>query len=421
MAPPLFRKLFAPRTPTASDGAGSGRGSRHDAPRAEMPPAPRGRPTLPLELLPNVLVHLRQTTDANGGALACPRPDFVTLNAMRLACRTFAAEVVREVPAYAVERNVAALAQQGDNAQLAKARHLVLHDRGQRALTPAFVDRLPESVRAAPQLRHLELQGLHVSGTGQIGPLLAALPGNLEGLQLPSLCAAEQRQASELLHRFTQLDVLAAQRVSFAFSMHAMPTSLRALVLTHHTYASLPPAIFSLHGLEALDLSHGDMMQLPDEVERLQNLRTLRLSDNEIQFLPQAVGRLQRLTTLVVNDNALTALRFLEGGCASLQHLDASDNEIDALVSPDKMPKDLRRLILHHNKVTDPWAALGTLAALEVVDLTHNRIKNVPAGWIASAPVRALLLEDNRFSALERGRIKHAAARRTVALQMLRI
>lgn len=376
---------------------------------------------LPPELFPNILVYLRQTTDAAGGALACPRPDFASLHAVRLTCRAFAAEVVRQVPAYAVERNVAALAQGAANAQLAHAHHLVLHSRGPQVPTPAFSARLPEFLQAAPRLRHLELQGLDLPGTGQLVPLLAALPDNMESLRLPDMKRGEERQAAAVMSRFPQLVVLAAQRISTEFSMHAMPTSLRSLVLTHHTYPSLPPAILSLHGLEALDLSHGELWELPDGIERLRNLRTLRLTDNALQFVSPAVGRLPRLTTLVVDDNALTALHFLGNGCASLQHLDVSDNEIHALVPPDTMPKNLRRLILHHNRLTDPWAALGALAALEVVDLSHNLLKSVPAAWIASAPVCALSLEDNRLTALERRRVQRAAAGRTVPLQKLRL
>lgn len=136
--------------------------------------------------------------------------------------------------------------------------------------------------------------------------------------------------------------------------------------------APLSPAIGSLRGLRWLDLSEMGLEDLPAAVGTLP-LRRLYLADNKFASLPPAVASLHDLDYLNLDRNRLATLPAGVGGWTALRWLRLNGNRLSSLPAEAAQWTSLRRLYLRENAFKTVPASITSLPALEQLDLGGNR------------------------------------------------
>lgn len=86
---------------------------------------------------------------------------------------------------------------------------------------------------------------------------------------------------------------------------HALPHSIRWLILTNNQIEKLPASLGSMSHLQKLMLAGNRLESLPDEMASCQNLELIRLSANQLQRLPPWLFTLPRLSWLAYAGNPL--------------------------------------------------------------------------------------------------------------------
>ena len=174
---------------------------------------------------------------------------------------------------------------------------------------------------------------------------------------------------------------------------------------------------------QALDLSGLGMHALPGRALRLYaKVTALDVSDNAMRGeLPKELTAFTRLRRIIARDNALTALPDRDGGVESLQHwevmdfrlsnltelevIDLSGNAFTNLPIAAAAAPVLRTLNLSRNcigPVLDE-AAMAALTSLHTLDLSDNKLEEVPNSALAMAGLvglRELRLGGNSLALL---------------------
>ncbi|PAA54967.1 hypothetical protein BOX15_Mlig033276g2, partial [Macrostomum lignano] len=129
--------------------------------------------------------------------------------------------------------------------------------------------------------------------------------------------------------------------------------------------------------VEDEDPADGD---LPAGVDRLVRLEWLFANSAGLRVVPDRIGKLQRLEHLSVNRNRLTHLHGELCTVASLKSLHARHNAITAGGIPDTLfqTADMQVVDLSHNRLRSFPTALEGSRSLMVLNLSHNRIEQVP-------------------------------------------
>jgi hypothetical protein len=86
---------------------------------------------------------------------------------------------------------------------------------------------------------------------------------------------------------------------------HALPPSIRWLILTNNKIEKLPASLGSMSHLQKLMLAGNRLQSLPDEMASCLNLELIRLSANQLQRLPPWLFTIPRLSWLAYAGNPL--------------------------------------------------------------------------------------------------------------------
>lgn len=84
---------------------------------------------------------------------------------------------------------------------------------------------------------------------------------------------------------------------------HALPLSVRWLILTDNQIGQIPPSFGQLKHLQKLMLAGNQLRSLPDEMAQCQNLELIRLAANQLNALPTWLFTLPRLSWLAYSGN----------------------------------------------------------------------------------------------------------------------
>jgi len=84
---------------------------------------------------------------------------------------------------------------------------------------------------------------------------------------------------------------------------HALPPSIRWLILTNNKIEQLPASLGSMSHLQKLMLAGNRLQSLPEEMAECLNLELIRLSANQLQALPPWLFTLPRLSWLAYAGN----------------------------------------------------------------------------------------------------------------------
>mmetsp|Transcript_83690 Transcript_83690/g.162756 ORF Transcript_83690/g.162756 Transcript_83690/m.162756 type:complete len:364 (+) Transcript_83690:31-1122(+) len=138
---------------------------------------------------------------------------------------------------------------------------------------------------------------------------------------------------------------------------------------------ALPRAVRSWESVEKIFLNDNSSLKcLPGELGDLRSLEKLYVNNCALEHLPMSLGKLEALEELYVANNKIRLLPGSLVSCRSLNKIHAPDNEIAELPS-------------------------AFSPALELLNLSRNRIQRVPAETVSSIPrLKFLHLADNAIT-----------------------
>jgi len=197
---------------------------------------------------------------------------------------------------------------------------------------------------------------------------------------------------------------------------HSLPHSLsgsKRLCIANNRIDRINASITSLSVLEYLNVSGNHLSTLPNSMSFMSSLKHLDASHTHLRELPPSFGDWNQdgkcagllcLRTLILRGNQLEA--FVPHGkkeLPSLTHLDLSCNRFTSL-SPSlvlDIGPTLNRLNLARNAITDlPIGVLGAMKHLVSLNLSHNRIRELPDDIAFLPALQTLNLSHNLLTAL---------------------
>ncbi|KAM6980163.1 PH domain leucine-rich repeat-containing protein phosphatase 2 [Aplochiton taeniatus] len=218
--------------------------------------------------------------------------------------------------------------------------------------------------------------------------------------------------------------------------------SLQTLSLDGNHLSSLPEELEGLAQLSSLGLSFNNFPHIPGVLERLSGVDKLAMAGNRVESLElgtlvrmshlknidlrlnglrcvrsESLEAVRHLTQLDVRDNRLASLD-LSAAC-SLETLHCQRNRLGALtlsgfalrtlhagsnrlttVNIYPVPNQLTHMDLSRNLVEYLPDWVCDSRKIEVLDITHNLLSELPARFLSSFSLRKLLAGDNRLQRL---------------------
>jgi hypothetical protein len=138
---------------------------------------------------------------------------------------------------------------------------------------------------------------------------LKALPDEFERLKHLKIVFFTNNDFEEIPEVLSQC--LDLKMVSFKSNQivsvgeHALPPSIRWLILTNNKIEKLPASLGSMSHLQKLMLAGNRLQSLPEEMASCKKLELIRLSANQLQALPPWLFTLPRLSWLAYAGNPL--------------------------------------------------------------------------------------------------------------------
>lgn len=168
---------------------------------------------------------------------------------------------------------------------------------------------------------------------------------------------------------------LSHNRLSFISDdiFECMP-NLTKLRLEDNHLRSLPTSVTTLYGLRYLsigsDMGGNLIRRLPDLMSNLTLMEEFIAMKNELEEFPTFITSWMNLKVLKLDDNHMTTLPTMNlSGAKSLEEISLSDNEVSSLTMNIRWPPSLR-----------------------VLNLSNNRIKVIPSGFVTSIPSNCVML-----------------------------
>ena len=142
--------------------------------------------------------------------------------------------------------------------------------------------------------------------------------------------------------------------------------------------------------VRGIDLTLNDLEdgKFPSEaVEDMKSLRWLRLTDTGLKRVPREIGNLSKLEHLTVKRNQVD--RIGSGHLSSLKclrTLNLSRNNLGTEGVPDDIfdNEELNTLDLSHNKLTEVPEGMVRSKSVLVLNLSHNKLETIPSQMLAN-------------------------------------
>ncbi|PSB58837.1 leucine-rich repeat-containing protein kinase family protein [Chamaesiphon polymorphus] len=154
-----------------------------------------------------------------------------------------------------------------------------------------------------------------------------------------------------------------------------------------------------LQGIKRLDLA-ADLTEFPIEIFDLaDSLEILNLSDNNLRSLPDDLGRLHQLKVIFMSNNNFEEIPNVVADCPNLSMLGFKSNKIK-IVDENRLPLNLRWLILTDNKLERLPNSIGKLQRLQKLMLAGNQLRSLPDEMAACHNLELIRLAANRLESL---------------------
>ena len=251
--------------------------------------------------------------------------------------------------------------------------------------------------------------------------------GFVIGLKLKSIGKKNGSQLSELfarLSKFSQLQILDLSDCS----LHAIPPlenaifhlsvlylhknhlkdvpkfftnpgTLQQLTLYDNALTKIPDMIFDNASLQSLYLAKNEITEIPSKIDKLGSLRTLNLDENAISQLPEELGNCFNLVEFSCAKNNLTSLPDSFKNLQYLQNVNFNSNQFEEFPHPLGEFTYLSRLDISDNLISKISIELS-FPSLMLLDLSKNRLKDIPYSMSSNKRLGLLNLSDNLFEDL---------------------
>ena len=166
----------------------------------------------------------------------------------------------------------------------------------------------------------------------------------------------------------------------------------------------LPNELFTFYHLQVLDLSSKGteseislLEYLPIELFRLRNLKVLNIDFHNIRKLPNEIGGLMKLEILTLTRNKLAKLPVTFSSLVSLKYLHIASNCFEQF--PEVINIFLN-FTYHSFKLSLFFKVICKLKKLTYLDMSCNRLKNIPNDINHLIELDTLILNDNQIENL---------------------
>lgn len=180
---------------------------------------------------------------------------------------------------------------------------------------------------------------------------------------------------------------------------------IKKLNLSGKTLSTLDPWIFSLDKMVALDISNNGLKEVPERLLQMPHLQYLKADNLPIRKFPSAPDYLDSIgmAYLVVRKGKISALDGSLFLLPNLQFIDFSFNEIRSVGNPGKkevLPAALAYMDLSNNRIKDIPRVVPRLSALQYLDISNNQVKDVDFSSFTTINLELLNLSGNPIKEL---------------------
>lgn len=186
-----------------------------------------------------------------------------------------------------------------------------------------------------------------------------------------------------------------SQLQSFIFSKNSL---LNFVDLSSTGLSLLHSSIANAQQLTNLVLRSNSLKSIPYEIGELKKLKLIDFSYNNIEKLPDSIGNLPNLTSLNLAHNKISLLPDLSG-LISLQLLDVSHNELKEFPSTlhCSAPK-IQTILLNSNHISEVPANVESVSEqLKMINLSANDLRELPLPLAKLPKLKTLDLTENKF------------------------
>ncbi|XP_078614609.1 uncharacterized protein LOC144883820 [Branchiostoma floridae x Branchiostoma japonicum] len=199
-------------------------------------------------------------------------------------------------------------------------------------------------------------------------------------------------------------------------SLHSLPC-LKSLNLSHNNITTIGSTVRKLRAVQNFDVSFNKITEIPYEVLEMQNLKNFSCSHNKIKrwldpTYENMLANTAPLKFLNLSNNSLEEVPRYVKDLKNLSVVNISDNKIWRADVSDEIQShqlaelfylpSVSKLVLGNNNIkTLPLLDMAKVSPnIELIDLTNNEIREVPAGLLLMTHLKVLLLGNNNITKL---------------------
>ncbi|NXD45917.1 SCRIB protein, partial [Copsychus sechellarum] len=173
------------------------------------------------------------------------------------------------------------------------------------------------------------------------------------------------------------------------------------LDISRNDIPEIPESIKFCKSLEIADFSGNPLSRLPEGFTQLRSLGHLALNDVSLQSLPSDIGNLANLVTLELRENLLKTLPTSLSFLVKLEQLDLGGNDLEVLVGEGCWGG--AGVLGRGRPSTWGCGELGNLRRLVCLDVSENRLEQLPGELSGLAALTDLLLSQNLLESIPDG------------------
>jgi len=200
-------------------------------------------------------------------------------------------------------------------------------------------------------------------------------------------CSTDQSDESKMMRQYSDIDLSYLEL---------------DIIPAHYCTATKGGAGYHPSRVRSLSLHHNLFTQLPPTVAAFAQLTALDISNNQLFDLPPQLSILSELRVLVAKNNQLEACSLPKNFCqlAKLEILNLSGNRLEELPGGVLDLPALKALYVGSNRLHSIPCRLGDMLGLEILYLGGNQLRDIPATIGKLKNLISLVLCDNHLETI---------------------
>ena len=174
------------------------------------------------------------------------------------------------------------------------------------------------------------------------------------------------------------------------------------LTLGSKQLSGLPNDLFKIRRIECLDLSNNRITEVGNRIGQLaaSGIKSINLSGNTINTISDEIKTLTTLEYIYLQNNQISNIHFL-GTLSSLKEIDLSNNKIEEVPLSIGYIKQLRKLDLSSNLIKQlPATLFSKNSILTELNIANNQITVLPHTVMHLQHLTKLIVNNNKLSKL---------------------